>query len=275
MDANTWFTISIVGYSLAVVLLIVTIILFYKMNIKAIIGDLSGKTAARQIQEIREHNTNSGQKRYMPSAFNVERGSLTEPVSSFPSRSKRLGNSNRLGNRGGTGQTVAPISKRLFGRGTTGRTGEQVPKPVLNASKNKEVEAVAIPEALINEMEVLIDGTEVLIPIDSTDHKAKSKVTNVVQLPYAETVVLAPEGGTVVLEPDEAKEEQVYGNETVVLAPSEGTEVLATNDGTEVLIVGNETMVLAPSEGTEVLATNVGTEVLFAGSETMVLAPSE
>jgi len=69
MDAATWLTISIIGYSLAGILLIVTIILFYKMNILAIIGDLTGRTAARQIAELREMNKMTGNKRLQPNAF--------------------------------------------------------------------------------------------------------------------------------------------------------------------------------------------------------------
>jgi len=82
MDASTWYLISIVGYSLAGVLLIVVVLMFFKMNIPAIIGDLNGKTAARQIQEIREKNKLTGNKQHRPSTFNVERGTLTAPVSS-------------------------------------------------------------------------------------------------------------------------------------------------------------------------------------------------
>lgn len=104
MDANHWLIVSIVGYSLAGVLLIAAAILFIKMNILAIIGDLTGKTAARQIQEIREQNIKTGDKRYRPSAFNMERGFLTEPMSS------RLGRSGKIGK---TAQVLAHKSKRL------------------------------------------------------------------------------------------------------------------------------------------------------------------
>ena len=57
MDAQTWQIISIVGYSLAGVLFFTAIIMFIKMNVWGIIGDLTGRTAAKQIQAIREQNT--------------------------------------------------------------------------------------------------------------------------------------------------------------------------------------------------------------------------
>jgi hypothetical protein len=71
MGATTWQIISIVGYSLAGALLITAIVLFFKMKIPAIIGELTGRTAARQIQEIREHRENKRQK---PMVFDIEPG---------------------------------------------------------------------------------------------------------------------------------------------------------------------------------------------------------
>lgn len=229
MDANTWFTISIVGYSLAVVLLIVAIILFYKMNIKAIIGDLSGKTAARQIQEIREHNTNSGHKRFMPSAFNVERGSLTEPVSSVPSRSKRLGNSNRLGTRGETGQTVAPVSKRLFRRGRTVETSHYL------------VEMEQEPQVVSGKLENKVNRDEQTVGLFSQD-----------------TQVLVSNDGTEVL---------VSSDDTQVLVSNDGTEVLIPSAETEVLLQNEATELLSPSAETEVLNDDEGTTVLYPTAE--------
>ncbi|WP_413306442.1 hypothetical protein AA0X95_05765 [Bacillus sp. 1P10SD] len=77
MDATTWQIISIVGYSLAGALLITAIVLFFKMKVPAIIGELTGRTAARQIQEIREHR---GNKRHQPNVFDVDPGIIREPV---------------------------------------------------------------------------------------------------------------------------------------------------------------------------------------------------
>ncbi|MDQ1144121.1 hypothetical protein QE429_000948 [Bacillus sp. SORGH_AS 510] len=77
MDATTWQIISIVGYSLAGALLITAIVLFFKMKVPAIIGELTGRTAARQIQEIREHR---GNKRHQPNVFDVDPGIVREPL---------------------------------------------------------------------------------------------------------------------------------------------------------------------------------------------------
>jgi hypothetical protein len=77
MDATTWQIISIVGYSLAGALLITAIVLFFKMKVPAIIGEFTGRTAARQIQEIREHR---GNKRHQPNVFDVDPEIIREPV---------------------------------------------------------------------------------------------------------------------------------------------------------------------------------------------------
>ncbi|NMD68690.1 hypothetical protein HHO41_00210 [Bacillus sp. DNRA2] len=226
MDASTWFTISIVGFSLAGVLLIVAIILFYKMNIMAIIGDLSGRTATRQIQEIREQNTISGKKRYKPSAFNIERGSLTEPVGAMPTRSSRLTG------RGSTGQTVAPISPSA--QGNTDQTAAPTSKTRSDTIQIGELVSNARDTAAT---EVLLTDTDVLFQTDGTMVLGQDTGTEVLADQY-ETEVLSDDYGTQVL-PD------AQGNG--VLADNPGTEVLSDDFGTEVLNDDFGTTVLYPT----------------------------
>ena len=80
MDREVWLVISIIGYIFAGLFFITAVIMFYKLKIPAVIGDLSGRTAAKQIQEIRERNARTGTKVYKPAIYNLERGKLTEPV---------------------------------------------------------------------------------------------------------------------------------------------------------------------------------------------------
>ena len=84
MSATAWFIIAIVGFSLSGVALVTAVFMFIKMNIPAIIGDLTGKTVAREIKAMRESNASSGDKRFRPSAVNMERGTLTEKVKQEP-----------------------------------------------------------------------------------------------------------------------------------------------------------------------------------------------
>ena len=58
MSAEIWFIISIVGFSLAAAALIAAVILFIKLNIPAVIGDLTGRTVAREIKAMKETNFN-------------------------------------------------------------------------------------------------------------------------------------------------------------------------------------------------------------------------
>lgn len=84
MSATTWFIIAIVGFSLAGIALAVSIALFIKLNIPAVIGDLSGKTLAREIKAMRDVNTASGDKSHRSSRVNIDRGKLTEKVNDLP-----------------------------------------------------------------------------------------------------------------------------------------------------------------------------------------------
>jgi hypothetical protein len=143
MDATVWQIISIVGYSLAGLLFLVSIILFIKLNILAIIGDLTGRTATKQIQAIREENSRTGNKRFGPSAFNAERGELTEPIT----KSKKLrksGNTWGIGRRANTEDETEtlPLGTKVLADGTQ----------VLSDGT----------QVLANETQILTDGTEVL-----------------------------------------------------------------------------------------------------------------
>lgn len=72
MSALTWFTIAIVGFSLSGIMLIVAVILFFTLKIPAVIGDLSGKTAAREIQAIKESESSGA-----PKAHKIRKASST------------------------------------------------------------------------------------------------------------------------------------------------------------------------------------------------------
>nr|WP_263324556.1 hypothetical protein [Neobacillus sp. Marseille-Q6967] len=211
MDAAAWLTISIVGFSLAGVLLITATFMFFKMNIPAIIGDLTGKTAARQIQEIREQNKLTGNKRHLPDALNVVRGPLTDSVDSIPVKPGIMSKSARL---------MAHPSKRLDLKGETESTSrgievESLPTEVLPSQDPQsdettvlffEKEKPASLEMQPNETEVLDSGTEVL-------NQGTEVLDSGTEVLYQGTEVL--EAGTEVLD--------------------QGTEVLWQENGTTVL----------------------------------------
>lgn len=66
MNAEILQMISIVAFALAGILAVTATILFFRLNVRGIMDDLSGRTAERQIRELREQNrkpeTNPGRK---------------------------------------------------------------------------------------------------------------------------------------------------------------------------------------------------------------------
>ena len=83
------------GAILAAVMFIVSLVLFFVLKIPAVIGDLSGATAKKAIENIRNQNEESGEKAYKSSAVNKERGKLTDKIS--PSGSLHHTPSDKLG----------------------------------------------------------------------------------------------------------------------------------------------------------------------------------
>jgi len=92
MDANIWQVISIIGFSLSGIVFVITVFIYLKFNILSVVGDLSGRTATKQIRAIREQNISTGDKPHRPNAFNINRGALTESVV----KGSRIGNSKEI-----------------------------------------------------------------------------------------------------------------------------------------------------------------------------------
>lgn len=74
-------TFSLVSYIIAGVLVLVAIALFFLLDIKKVIGDVTGATARKAINTIRKQNEASGNKAYKPSPVNAARGKLTDKIS--------------------------------------------------------------------------------------------------------------------------------------------------------------------------------------------------
>lgn len=74
-------SISTISYIAAVILLLIAIALFFLLDIRKIIGDLTGITARKAIENIRRQNESTGEKNYKSSAVNIARGRLTDKIS--------------------------------------------------------------------------------------------------------------------------------------------------------------------------------------------------
>ncbi|GGA79657.1 hypothetical protein [Ornithinibacillus halotolerans] len=164
MDASVWQIISIVGYSLAGILFLVAIIMFFKLDIWAIIGDLTGRTAAKQIERIREENSKTGQKRYGPSAFNIERGELTEPITKSK-KLKKSANTWRFGRRHKTEDFTEKLpdnTQVLVDSGESMADGTQVLADGTDVLNNGTEVLPHGTQVLTDDTEVLHEGTQVL-----------------------------------------------------------------------------------------------------------------
>lgn len=185
MSATTWLIIAIIGFSLAGIALIIAVFMFIKMNIAVVIGDLSGKTVAREIKAMREFNKSKGDRSFRPSKINLERGTLTEKVENSQDNRDVIG--------------VAHASKRLD-------------KPTSNDHRSSgtiglndfETDSTDILDIGNNPTEMLVDNaTGVLI-----DRKAENGQQNATEvLFFDETEVLSSNttvlNGTTVLKCNE------------------------------------------------------------------------
>lgn len=74
--------ISLVLYILAAVAFVLGVVLFFVLNIPRIFNDITGATARKAIENIRQQNEESGDKAYKSSHVNIARGRVTDKISS-------------------------------------------------------------------------------------------------------------------------------------------------------------------------------------------------
>lgn len=178
MSANTWLIIAIIGFSLSGIALITAVIMFIWLNIPVVIGDLTGRTVAREIKAMRDTNASSGDKRFRPSAVNLERGTLTEKVAEKSANNKAFAHTSKRLDKA-SGNLSEKISKRRTGtiglsEAVHSRAGQIGAGPTdfleSNATEALSTESTDvlsnIPTAALRNdaTEVLSDGTEVLLP---------------------------------------------------------------------------------------------------------------
>ena len=195
MSANTWLIIAIIGFSLSGIALIAAVIMLIRLNIPAIIGDLTGRTVAREIKAMRDTNASSGDKRFRPSAVNLKRGTLTEKVAGNTANDMALAHASKRLDKT-SGNLSEKGSKRKSGtvglsdavQGKSGRVGSE-PTDMLNSdSTATEVLRTESTEVLSdNATEVLSDSaTEVL------DTNATEVLSDGTEVLSNETTVLSP-----------------------------------------------------------------------------------
>lgn len=69
--------ISVISFVAAGVFVVVAIVIWFAFKIPSVMGDLSGRTARKSIERMRQNNERTGNKSYKTSERNLERGKLT------------------------------------------------------------------------------------------------------------------------------------------------------------------------------------------------------
>ncbi len=85
-------TMSLVAFIAAGVLFLVAIALFFLFNIPKVFGEVTGSTARKAIEMIRQQNEQTGNKAYRPSPVNAERGKITEKITPSRKLERKAGN---------------------------------------------------------------------------------------------------------------------------------------------------------------------------------------
>lgn len=81
MTYDTYRYIFIIAGILCIVMVLISVILFFTLKIPDVIADLTGRKARKGIQDIREKNESGGDKTYLTSVANRSRGKLTDKIS--------------------------------------------------------------------------------------------------------------------------------------------------------------------------------------------------
>lgn len=267
MSANTWFIISMIGYFAALVGLIITVVLYFRLDILDVIGDLSGRTVARELKSMRENRATKGSS----NASKARRVNKTSGTSRSGKTGKTGGKQNDRKTTGKTGRTSSPANAHSGGfsakrpkNGTAEMGGQiqsaQPDKRVLHSKTDRlsndteklyedfdprvEYSRTDIPEeapeaARSGGTAVLRSGTEVLTEHEETT--AKRRGTEV--LPTGGTEVL-PAGGTSVLKPGTSILDASSGGGTTLLTEEAQIEPVRFSITRSYLIVHTEETIL-------------------------------
>lgn len=103
-------TASLVAFIAAGVLFLVAVALFFLLDVPKLYGDISGRTARKAIEAIRQQNESSGNKAYKPSAVNEERGRLTDRITKSGSLQSQTAGSIGVGTEKFSTSTLFPQS---------------------------------------------------------------------------------------------------------------------------------------------------------------------
>ncbi len=139
MSAKAWLIVAIVGFSLSGAALIGAAVLFFKLNIPGVIGDLTGKTVAREIKAIRDANASSESKAQKKPVSGAGHGAPAAYMAKAHA-SKRLDRT-EAASRGGTSRDLGQKQRNITETLSTGSGSAERPTEVLS-----EEQAPVLPD---------------------------------------------------------------------------------------------------------------------------------
>ena len=227
MSADTWYAISLAGYFAALIGLIITVILYFRLDILDVIGDLTGRTVAKEIKSMRENRSS---------------GAARRSVRPKPPRTGKTARTSRktLGN---SRATSGPGRSRRGTAGLTATGGSQPDKRVLHSRTDR----------LPQELEEQYGSFDPRVEYSRTDILPQTPEKP--EAPAAEQ----RKRGTAILEESAGGTEQRQRG-TAILEESGGTAILEESGGGTALLQ-------EPSKGTALLQEPGGGTTLLTGEE--------
>ena len=227
MSADTWYAISLAGYFAALIGLIITVILYFRLDILDVIGDLTGRTVAKEIKSMRENRSS---------------GAARRSVRPKPPRTGKTAKTSRktLGN---SRATSGPGRSRRGTAGLTATGGSQPDKRVLHSRTDR----------LPQELEEQYGSFDPRVEYSRTDILPQTPEKP--EAPAAEQ----RKRGTAILEESAGGTEQRQRG-TAILEESRGTAVLEESGGGTALLQ-------EPPKGTALLQEPGGGTTLLTGEE--------
>lgn len=80
ITAQTYQLVSLIGFILAAVFCVTAVVIWFRLGIRKVIGELSGRTQRKRIEQMRKDNEDSGGKILRPLSAAMEGGKIRNPL---------------------------------------------------------------------------------------------------------------------------------------------------------------------------------------------------
>lgn len=205
MRATSWLIVAIVGFSLSGIALIASIIMFVKLNVPGIIGDLTGKTAAREVKARKDANASSSKSKQSSGAQQVSGVQIDRSAIAAAHASRRL---DRASTTGHSSQLSSPKPGKKKVRSTESRSTNMV-----GADAEKRGATAILSQNSAGDSLEETQKTGILIQPDGADEICKAGQTELLSEPhiFSDSQDAEPDIGyetTVLSEPEEICQEK-------------------------------------------------------------------